>query len=150
MCILYVKFAYNKRKPVDKKIKKRKKNPVKTLKRKAWEAFARYVRRIHPICVTCKKRATHDAGHFLRNSERNQNLGGNALWYDLRNFGGQCTTCNSYNGGEQAAFTIYVEEKYGFGIVQELNTLLNTPKKWTVEELKALYEHYKESVETLS
>lgn len=121
---------------------RKRKKPIKTLKRKAWEVFARYVRNLTKMCVTCGIRPAQHCGHYLRNSERNQALGGNALWYDERNFAGQCVVCNNYNGGEQAKFAIYLEKRYGHGILQELSTLRATYKLWTIQEIEAKFEKY--------
>lgn len=125
---------------------KRYKNPNKALKRNLWLVFSRYIRSLHNKCFTCKDGTPDHCGHFLRNSERNQSLGGNALWYDERNFAAQCVICNNYNGGEQAVFGIKLEAKYGVGIMQELEQLKNKYKLWTKEEIVSLTEHYKELV----
>ncbi len=114
---------------------------VKGAKEKAWKATSLLVRKRDPICVTCKVRPTTQCGHWKHNSDKpNQQLGGNALWYDLRNLAGQCTVCNCYNSGELDEFGLYLEEKHGFGILQELQRLYNTPKKWTILELLQLAE----------
>ena len=65
------------------------------------------------------------------------------LWYFEKNFVGQCTSCNCYNSGELDEFAIFLEKEYGHGILQELNTLFNTPKKWSINELLAVELHYK-------
>lgn len=115
---------------------------VKTAKLKAWNAIARYVRKIEPRCCTCGAPTT-EAGHYQHNSDKeNKQLGGNALWYDIRNIHGQCGTCNRWKSGNLAPYSIFMEEKYGHEILQEIRTLYNTPKKWTIEEILEVEKLY--------
>lgn len=115
---------------------------IKTLKRKAWETISRYVRKRDGYkCISCGN-AGNECGHYQRNSERNQLLGGNELWYDLRNLNCQCTRCNKWLSGNLNQYAIYLEKKYGKGILQELNKLYLTPKKWAKEELENLIKKY--------
>jgi len=114
---------------------------VLSAKTRAWKATSAYIRRRDKKCVTCKVRPATQAGHFKHNSDKpNKQLGGNALWYDLRNLAGQCTVCNCYNSGELDNFALYLEETYGHGILQELNKLYRTPRKWTIDELLEVEE----------
>lgn len=108
----------------------------KTLKRKTWEALSRFVRARDKQCVTCGG-PPDDAGHFQYNTERNQQLGGNALWYDLRNINAQCAKCNRFAAGMLVPYSLYLQRKYEPNIVQELYLLWLTPKKWTLEEIEA-------------
>lgn len=101
-----------------------------------WQAMSRFVRSRDPKCVTCGGPNEH-AGHYKHNSERSQQLGGNALWFDLRNINSQCVSCNTYKAGNLTLYAIYLEEKHGVGILQELNRLWLIPKKWTREEIEA-------------
>ena len=121
--------------------RKEKKNPIKGLKRRAWEAFSRFIRLRDPLCVTCGAPTAH-AGHYQNNSERKQDLGGNSLWYDERNVHGQCVGCNLFKSGNLAAYAIFLEKTYGVGILQELNVLYRTAKKWTREEIEGIIERY--------
>lgn len=132
-----------------------KKRSAKTIKDSLWKYFSKYIRSKdadfsgYVSCITCgctQLWQEMHCGHFLRNSERNQQLGGNALWYDERNFGPQCLKCNNYGGGEQAKFTIRQEAKYGFGILQELEGLRLTPYMWTREELEEKEKYYKSKI----
>lgn len=120
-----------------------KKITPKTAKARAWKALSEYVRAKDKKCVTCPTGNADHCGHYLRNSERNQQLGGNALWYDIRNFGGQDVRCNNFGGGEQAKFALYLEEKHGHGILQELEKLRQTYKLWTLAEILEVEEKYK-------
>lgn len=116
---------------------------VRTQKGKTWAAVSLFIRSRDKTCVTCKERPATQAGHYKHNSDKqNQQLGGNALWYDERNYGGQCTVCNCYNSGELDLFALHLEAIHGAGILQELERLFQTPRKWTMEELVAMEEEY--------
>lgn len=115
---------------------------IKGAKQKAWNAIARYVRSIEPRCCTCGNPTT-EAGHFLHNSDKtNQQLGGNELWYDIRNIHGQCGTCNRWKSGNGSVYAHFLIEKYGDGIIKELYSKFRTPKKWTVKELLDVESKY--------
>lgn len=123
---------------------------VSGAKQKAWEAIARYVRTIEPRCCTCGAPTT-EAGHFLHNSDKeNKQLGGNALWYDIRNIHGQCGRCNRYRSGNLAHYGYFLDEKYGEGTRQELRRLFNTPRKWTIPEILGVAEKYTKALQDLT
>lgn len=116
---------------------------IKSAKTRAWKATSLYIRKRDPFCVTCKVRPSTQCGHYKHNSDKpNKQLGGNALWYNLKNLGGQCTVCNCYNSGELDAFALHLEERYGQGILQELERLFRTPKKWTIPELLEIEKEF--------
>jgi hypothetical protein len=115
-----------------------------------WQAMSRFVRARDKRCVTCPNGVAEHAGHYRHNSERSQSLGGNALWFDLRNINGQCSACNTYRSGNLNAYAIYLEEKHGPGILQELNNLWLTPKKWTREELMEKRTFFEEAFNALA
>jgi hypothetical protein len=122
---------------------------IKRLKITTWQAMARFIRARDPLCVTCGNPTT-EAGHYKHNSERSQSLGGNALWFDARNVHGQCGVCNRWKSGNLAAYALFLEEKYGPGILQDLNDLYRTPKKWTREELEKMRRFYAEAFNSLA
>lgn len=115
---------------------------IKALKGEAWKTIALYVRKRDKKCVSCATGLADNCGHYQVNTERNQELGGNALWYDVRNLNGQCVSCNKWRSGNLAPYAIYLEEKYGSGILQELRRLWQTPKKWTRQEIEEIIEKY--------
>ena len=45
--------------------------------------------------------------------------------------------------GNLAEYAVFLEEKYGAGILQEIQRLYNKPKKWTIPELLEIEELYK-------
>ena len=119
----------------------------KSAKRTTWEAFSKFIRNRDPGCVTCGNPTTC-AGHFFHTSDKSTNphLGGNEVWYSEKNVNGQCNSCNIHKSGNLAPYSVYLEEKYGFGIIQKLRDLFNTPKKWSIEEVLEVKEKYKNLV----
>lgn len=121
---------------------------IKSAKTRAWRAISKFIRKRDKKCVTCKTAPATQAGHYKHNSDKpNKQLGGNMLWYDPRNLAGQCTRCNCYNSGELDKYAIYLEEKYGHGILQELQMSYNKPYKWTIDEIIGVAIHYEELIE---
>jgi 5-methylcytosine-specific restriction endonuclease McrA len=123
------------------------KQSVKSVKTRAWKAISKYVRQRDRYCVTCGA-IGNQAGHYRHNTDKpTQNLGGNALWYDIRNINSQCSSCNLYKSGNLTNYALYLVERYGHGILQEIQRLYNTPKKWTMQEVIKIAEHYEQLVE---
>lgn len=116
----------------------------KSAKLRAWKALSLLVRAEEPVCITCGKKYTTEAGHYEPNGERNQQLGGNLLWYDRRNIHGQCPYCNRFGSRQvmMTRYSVFLEHKYGKGILQEFRRLRDTPRKWTIEELLAKEEEF--------
>lgn len=144
------------------KTKKRaptKKNRVKTLKRKLWEVFSQYIRQREAddmgMVVTCDLltyehwKGTH-CGHLFTNSERNQQLGGNELWYYENNFAPQSMQGNVFNSDDAAKkYLIYAIKKYGLEEVEHMQRLKQTYKLWTEEELQEKLTHYQTLLSSL-
>ena len=113
-------------------------------KKRAWKAFAAYIRKRDPDCISSEGKTT-EAGHWLHTTDKdtNPNLGGNELWYNEKNVNGQCGSCNRHKSGNLAEYAIQLEEKWGDGTIKELYRLRRTPKKWTIEELLAIEAKYR-------
>lgn len=117
---------------------------VEGAKKKAWAALARVVRTIEPNCVTCGAE-TSEAGHYQHNSDKeNKQLGGNELWYYFDNIHGQCGQCNRWESGNLAPYSLFMEDKYGHGVLQKIRKLYHTPKKWTIPEILAIAKRYEQ------
>lgn len=108
-------------------MKKRRKLPaIKTLKAKAWKLMSHKVRYSNAdftgnvACVTCGKsnpvKEMH-AGHFIHASK------GSLVSYDDRNIHPQCPGCNTYRGGMLIDYTLFIQEKFGNGTIDELKHL---------------------------
>lgn len=111
-------------------------------KKRAWHALSVFVRLRDKHCQTCPTGQAEHCGHYQRNSERSKQLGGNELWFDERNFLGQCAGCNLFANGRPVQAALVLQKKYGKDILQKLNKLYLTPKKFTLEEILAIAEHY--------
>lgn len=146
-------------KPLQEKKVPPKKDRIKTLKRKLWEAFSRYIRKSYAdsqtgYVMTCDGKLLHwketHCGHLFNNSERSQSLGGNALWYDERNFAPQSSDGNYFNAGDSAKkYMMWAVRKYGIEAVEEMQRLKQTPRQFTEQELEEKLVYYKEKFDRL-
>lgn len=76
-----------------------------------------------------------DAGHYLsRGSKPN-------LRFDLRNCHGQCKKCNRYLSGNIGNYRERLISRIGLAEVESLEAD-NTPRHYTIDDLKALKAHY--------
>jgi hypothetical protein len=128
-------------------VKRKKLTSIKALKMKAWQALSRYVRKRDKRCQTCPVGGADHCGHYQRNSERSQSLGGNELWFDERNFLAQCAGCNLFANGRPVQAALEIQKRYGLNILQELNKLYLKPRKWTREEVDNIRQKYEGVVE---
>ena len=89
----------------------KKKPPQKTLKRKAWDTFSKWIRNRDQMCITCGDRnCLLNAGHFWHG----------VLDFDEMNINAQCTGCNNYKSGNLAPYSIYLINKYGIEKFKDL------------------------------
>lgn len=126
---------------------------VKTLKRSLWAVFSQYIRKSYAdpmtgYLMTCDGQLKHwketHCGHLFNNSERNQSLGGNELWYYEHNFAPQSATGNYFNAGDSAKkYMLWAVKKYGQEEVERMQQMKERPREFTEEELQAKLEHYK-------
>lgn len=114
----------------------------KAVKMEAWMALSRYVRARDKHCQTCPTGSADHCGHYQRNSERSQQLGGNVLWFDERNFLAQCAGCNLFANGRPVEAALALRKRYGEEILETINRLYRTPKKFSREEIEAITKHY--------
>lgn len=120
---------------------KRKPPTLSKAKKKAWDAFSKYIRlrdclrttgtTTHGRCITCQKvyefKQLH-AGHFIpgRNGE---NL------FDERGVHAQCGVCNLWKKGNWANYLDSMKELCGQEIIDELLEQRHEIKQYTVSEL---------------
>ena len=116
---------------------------ISKLKKKAWKLFSQYIRQKYAIggyvrCITCGKHgliAEFHAGHFIHGNTKK-------TYFDERNVHPQCVGCNMYRSGHLAIYAIRLEELYGRGILQKLETL-----SWEIgfkrHELEEIIMRYK-------
>ena len=111
----------------------RKVGNLKLLEGKLDSVFSKFIReRDNYICVTCGKPG-NDAGHFEKRSHR-------ATRWDIRNVNCQCRSCNSYLGGNLIEYAIYLQRKYGSGVIIELNAkskeIFQPTRSWLLEQIE--------------
>lgn len=137
---------------------KAKKPSLSKAKGKAWDAFSLYIRTRDALrttgslercaCVTCGREyprkgvGSIQAGHFVASRT-------NAILFDERNCHGQCYGCNVGRSGAHVEYFIWMEGQYGREVIDELRALKFTTRKFTVPELQAMAENYKQLTEEL-
>jgi len=131
-------------KPRLKKIKK-------ITKQMVWEVFSKCIRLKYAdkngyvICFTCGTKIywkKAQAGHGASGR-------GNSILFNEKFVRPQCVRCNIFLKGNYDVFHAKLIKEYGSGVLDEINKLKKTIKKFTQSELKELYEHYKKEVEKL-
>lgn len=96
-------------------------------------------------CITCGRYFRYekiDCGHYVSRDFK-------SVRWDERNVAPQCQSCNRYHEGRKDVFALKLQEKYGPGILQELNDKKNEIKKWTPDELKDMLEDYKNKIKEM-
>jgi hypothetical protein len=114
-------------------------------------AFNRFIRLRdagHP-CISCARPLVgegvgggYDCGHFRSVGSAPH------LRFDERNAHGQCKQCNRWGSGMHSDYRIGLRLKIGSKAVRALEAD-QTPRKWTVDELKALRDEYRAKAKAL-
>lgn len=138
---------------------KPKKSRVKSLKTRLWKVFSKVIRLQYAdnygYLTTSdgskmKWNVGVDCGHLFANSERNQQLGGNELWYVEDNFAPQSNSGNRFNRDDSAKkYMMWAVEKYGMERIKEMQRMRKTYKMWTEEELQEKLAYYEQRLEEL-
>ena len=146
----------------------RRKPKKKTDKQIAWDWMSRWVRitavietceqipTLSPLdliaqCCTCgklssvRKKGGIQAGHYKARGIG----GGSGTYFDERNIGPQCGSCNGFEGGRPEKFREYLVEKYDEETVQDLERLHKLPSRWGPRQYPGLILHYKVEVSRL-
>jgi hypothetical protein len=126
------------------KPKRRKPSPTK-LKKKLDTVFSLWIKnRDNWTCITCGKFSRDpqkmNAGHYI--SRRHHSV----RWNE-KNVNAQCAGCNCFRGGNLDVYALRLQEKYGDGILKELNQLKNQVRRWGRAELEKLIKKYEVSWE---
>lgn len=135
-------------KKTESKIEKARLNKLKSslvtsseLKKKVQIVFNTFIRQRdqNKPCISCGRQLVgkFDAGHFY--SVGNYP----ALRYHELNCHGQCVECNHHKGGNIHEYKIGLIQRIGEDKVNELTQMRNTPRKYTMPELKQLLDFYK-------
>lgn len=113
---------------------------VAKLKKKADALFSIYVRlrdsdaRGLVSCISCgavKPWKAMQNGHFVSRSA-------SVLRYDEENCNAQCVGCNMFKQGNQYAYALAIDIKYGEGTAKKLYAQRLDTHKWTIEELQQI------------
>lgn len=116
---------------------------VSRLKHVADDVFSLHIRiRDRGICFTCGKKGDTKAmqcGHFVSRVY-------NALRYDPINAHCQCPRCNLWLHGNMVEYAERMVERYGTGILAELNRKKREVKQFNVAELQSIITTYGEKV----
>jgi 5-methylcytosine-specific restriction endonuclease McrA len=133
-----------KHKPSLSSLKRKKLPSLAKLKRDLDKAFSRYIRLRacdgcnRGICVTCGSVVDYsaaNAGHFIAR----QHL---ATRYDERNVHLQCVMCNLYKHGNLINYTLFMQNRYGQEVVDELMRLKRTSVKLSRGDYEELLQKY--------
>jgi hypothetical protein len=123
-------------------MKKKKKIPIKRLKKKLWKLVSEYIRkRDKNICFTCGRYADGSgfhAGHYIPSS-----ICGSFLRYNEKNINGQCFRCNIHLGGYGARYHQRMVQVYGQETVDELWKLKEINIPWKEADYLKAIEYYK-------
>jgi len=130
----------------------RNKQTIAKYKKSIWSKYVSpYIRlrdtdrRFEIQCCTCKTKKhwkEMHAGHFKHGNTKK------SYFYE-KNVHGQCAGCNTFKGGELAIYAVFLEKKYGYGILQEINKMADENFTWNRTNLKEVEEEYKTKLEKL-
>lgn len=127
-----------------------KKCSKRSLKKKLWELFSKYIRLKSSDslgfanCVTCGTRhhwKELQAGHFVPGRS-------NAILFEENGVHPQCARCN-YNEGNGPEYFIFMEKNYGRDEIDRLRRLRHTQRKFTEPELFKMIDDFKLKVDGL-
>lgn len=127
----------------------KKKASLKTLKKKAWSLCSQAIRLEGRdceglvTCCSCQRRMPWkeiQAGHFIDGRF-------NSILFDERGIHPQCGVCNVVFNGRKEEYFLFMEHKYGRGVIDELRRQRNETRNFTVEELREMISGYKQRIE---
>lgn len=127
-----------------KKTSKPPKKPnISKLKKKVWTLFSKYIRLRDSVngyckCCTCESHlpiGEMNAGHYIHGNTK-------PTFFDERNVNAQCVRCNKWLSGRLNEYALFLENKYGVGILQELKIKSKGPvfNRAILEVLLETYE----------
>ena len=125
---------------------------LKTVKKKAWEVFSKYIRLKYAddngncTCVTCgtvKPWTEMQAGH---------SIGGrmNSILFHEEIVHPQCVSCNIFQNGNYTQYTLYMIDRYGRDRFEELIKLKFIHVKFSIAALNTLIDTYNHKISELS
>lgn len=139
----------------ERKADRERKEAIKTRSdwiKEAQIAFNAYVRArdAYRLCICCDTPLTRDAvgggydcGHYRSVGSAPH------LRFDERNAHGQTKKCNRYGAGRAVDYRRGLIYRLGLDVVEALEAD-QTPRKWSIEELKAIKATYKQKLKALA
>lgn len=132
-------------------MKRKKLQPLPTLKRKLWKIFSEYIRRRdsqegYVKCFTCNRTGhwkDFQAGHYTPQSIAL------SLVFDETNVQVQCAGCNLYKRGNQTVYAVELRKKYGENILEELQSKRIENFRYTRADYDEMIAKYKEKLNSL-
>ena len=134
-----------------KPLRKRGKSPYKIAKRKAWDAFSRFIRLRDALkttgtttillCYTCDKEypafglGCAQAGHFIEGR-------GNLVLFDERQVHGQCYNCNVNLKGRWSVYLRKMRLEHGVDLVETMIESKLDELKLSIDELGDIQRIY--------
>lgn len=118
-------------------------NSITKLDADLWKLFSLYIRKKNMdwkgfvYCFTCGKYENYklvDAGHYIPKA-----ISGSVLKFEPRNVNVQCQGCNRILRGNYAVYKQKLIEKYGQGIIEQLNSLRGQSLTYTDYKDKIKY-----------
>ena len=127
-----------------------KKPSRKTIVKKLHTVFSQFIRRRFSVneiaeCVTCGNKAHYkklQAGHFMSRKHY-------ATRWDVTNVQVQCYSCNVMRYGEQYKYGLYLEQAYGKGTAEELQSKSREITKYSDNQLLDMIDYYNELLANL-
>lgn len=129
-----------------------KKQTIRSLKKRVWRTFSRYIRLrdclfttgtlTHGKCITCEADlpiGELQAGHFISGRH-------NAYLFSEEGVHAQCEGCNKWGGGKPLIYRRKIVELYGDGYDEVLEKEAQHTKQFTIVELKELEKNLKEKI----
>ena len=135
-----------------------KKKSLKSVKKKTWDVFSKYVRlrdaiettdtRDMALCCSCGKQypafgvGCLQAGHFIPGR-------GNAVLFDEKGVHAQCYNCNINLKGNWPGYYKFMLEKYGQDEINRLIDDSHKTVKYTVMDLEEMQVRFLELIDKL-
>ncbi len=134
------------------KARTKKRRSISSAKAACWKVFSRWIRLrdclrttgspYYGECITCDATLEFDqlqAGHFIP-GRHNANL------FSERGVHSQCRACNILRHGMPLEYRRQVIKLYGTGADEELEAEARQIRKFTVQELDDLRQHYENEI----
>jgi hypothetical protein len=83
------------------------------------------------------------AGHYHPRTD------GLSLYFDERNVSVQCAGCNVFRSGNLTRYALYLQKRYGIGILDELDAKRREFRKISIPEYLEMIDAYKRKLEAL-